>query len=239
MLVQTTAPDAPAIAAAAQHDTRGFVAGELARRRALDYPPFADLIRVVCSAGGARPAARGGGRDRRARRPARAGRRCSGPRRCSACAAGTAPRSWSRRTTARAAIAAVRVGRRPRGERARASRGGLLGGRRPAIELDLAMSASATSRPRSPRRIPPRAGSRDARAPRRGAQARPQVRRPGAAQPGAGDRPLRRRAARRGPPHGPAHARRARDRPGGDAGRRHAPRARLPRRGRGARSPRS
>ena len=25
--------------------------GELARRRALDYPPFADLIRVVCSAG--------------------------------------------------------------------------------------------------------------------------------------------------------------------------------------------
>jgi primosomal protein N' (replication factor Y) len=50
VLVQTTAPGAPAIAAAAQHDTRGFVTGELARRRALDYPPFADLIRVVCSA---------------------------------------------------------------------------------------------------------------------------------------------------------------------------------------------
>jgi primosomal protein N' (replication factor Y) (superfamily II helicase) len=50
VLVQTTAPDAPAIVAAAQHDTRGFVAGELARRRALDYPPFADLIRIVCSA---------------------------------------------------------------------------------------------------------------------------------------------------------------------------------------------
>jgi primosomal protein N' (replication factor Y) len=49
VLVQTTAPDAPAIAAAAQHDTAGFVAGELERRRALDYPPFADLIRVVCS----------------------------------------------------------------------------------------------------------------------------------------------------------------------------------------------
>ena len=49
VLVQTTAPDAPAIAAAAQHDARGFVTGELARRRALDYPPFADLIRVVCS----------------------------------------------------------------------------------------------------------------------------------------------------------------------------------------------
>jgi primosomal protein N' (replication factor Y) len=50
VLVQTTAPDAPAIVAAAHHDTRGFVTGELARRRALDYPPFADLIRVICSA---------------------------------------------------------------------------------------------------------------------------------------------------------------------------------------------
>jgi primosomal protein N' (replication factor Y) (superfamily II helicase) len=50
VLVQTTAPDAPAIVAAAAHDTRGFVTGELDRRRALDYPPFADLIRVVCSA---------------------------------------------------------------------------------------------------------------------------------------------------------------------------------------------
>jgi primosomal protein N' (replication factor Y) len=50
VLVQTTAPDAPAIVAAARHDTRGFVAGELARRRSLDYPPFADLVRIVCSA---------------------------------------------------------------------------------------------------------------------------------------------------------------------------------------------
>jgi primosomal protein N' (replication factor Y) len=49
VLVQTTAPDAPAIVAAARHDTSGFLAGELERRRALDYPPFADLIRVVCS----------------------------------------------------------------------------------------------------------------------------------------------------------------------------------------------
>ena len=49
VLVQTAAPDAPAIVAAAQHDTPGFVAGELERRRALDYPPFADLIRIVCS----------------------------------------------------------------------------------------------------------------------------------------------------------------------------------------------
>ena len=50
MLVQTAAPDAPAIVAAARHDAEGFLAGELARRRALGYPPFADLIRVVCSA---------------------------------------------------------------------------------------------------------------------------------------------------------------------------------------------
>jgi primosomal protein N' (replication factor Y) len=49
VLVQTTAPDAPAIVAASHHDTRGFVTGELARRRALDYPPFTDLIRVICS----------------------------------------------------------------------------------------------------------------------------------------------------------------------------------------------
>jgi primosomal protein N' (replication factor Y) len=49
VLVQTTAPDAPAIIAAAGHDTPGFVAGELARREALEYPPFADLIRIVCS----------------------------------------------------------------------------------------------------------------------------------------------------------------------------------------------
>ena len=55
VLVQTTAPDAPAIAAAARHDTRGFVTGELARRRALDYPPYADLIRVICSAESAGP----------------------------------------------------------------------------------------------------------------------------------------------------------------------------------------
>ncbi len=55
VLVQTTAPDAPAIVAAARHDARGFVAGELERRRALEYPPFADLIRIVCSAAAAGP----------------------------------------------------------------------------------------------------------------------------------------------------------------------------------------
>ncbi len=55
VLVQTTAPDAPAIEAAARHDTQGFLAGELERRRALRYPPFADLIRVIVSAVAAEP----------------------------------------------------------------------------------------------------------------------------------------------------------------------------------------
>ena len=35
---------------ATEHDADGFVADELERRRALRYPPFATLIRVVCSA---------------------------------------------------------------------------------------------------------------------------------------------------------------------------------------------
>jgi primosomal protein N' (replication factor Y) (superfamily II helicase) len=49
VLVQTLVPDAPSIALAARHDADGFLAGELARRRALRYPPFSTLIRVVCS----------------------------------------------------------------------------------------------------------------------------------------------------------------------------------------------
>jgi primosomal protein N' (replication factor Y) len=50
VLVQTASPDAPAIEAAARHDAEGFLAGELARRQALRYPPFADLVRVVTTA---------------------------------------------------------------------------------------------------------------------------------------------------------------------------------------------
>jgi primosomal protein N' (replication factor Y) len=49
VLVQTLAPGARAIKLAARHDAEGFLAGELARRRALGYPPFSSLIRVVCS----------------------------------------------------------------------------------------------------------------------------------------------------------------------------------------------
>jgi primosomal protein N' (replication factor Y) len=49
VLVQTIAPDAPSLLHAARHDSEGFLAGELARRKALRYPPFSTLIRVVCS----------------------------------------------------------------------------------------------------------------------------------------------------------------------------------------------
>jgi primosomal protein N' (replication factor Y) (superfamily II helicase) len=60
VLVQTIAPEARAIVDAAGHDSDGFLAGELERRRALGYPPFSHLIRIVCSAvqaDGARAAA--------------------------------------------------------------------------------------------------------------------------------------------------------------------------------------
>jgi primosomal protein N' (replication factor Y) (superfamily II helicase) len=50
VLVQTIAPDARAIVHAAQHDSDGFLAGELERRQALSYPPFSHLIRIVCAA---------------------------------------------------------------------------------------------------------------------------------------------------------------------------------------------
>jgi primosomal protein N' (replication factor Y) (superfamily II helicase) len=56
VLVQTLAPDARSILHAARHDSNGFLAGELERRRALRYPPFAHLIRIVCAAVDARQA---------------------------------------------------------------------------------------------------------------------------------------------------------------------------------------
>jgi len=43
-IVQTYSPQHPAIAFAAHHDYDGFAAAELALRRELHYPPFADLI---------------------------------------------------------------------------------------------------------------------------------------------------------------------------------------------------
>jgi primosomal protein N' (replication factor Y) (superfamily II helicase) len=56
VLVQTIAPDARAIRHAARHDSTAFLEEELARRGALGYPPFAHLIRIVCSAEQSQPA---------------------------------------------------------------------------------------------------------------------------------------------------------------------------------------
>jgi primosomal protein N' (replication factor Y) len=50
VIVQTLSPGASSIEHAARHDAAGFLADELTRREALRYPPYADLIRVVCSA---------------------------------------------------------------------------------------------------------------------------------------------------------------------------------------------
>ncbi|MGH3032645.1 MAG: replication restart helicase PriA, partial [Gaiellaceae bacterium] len=47
VLVQTYQPDARPISLAARHDVEEFLAGELARRRELGYPPFRHLVRVV------------------------------------------------------------------------------------------------------------------------------------------------------------------------------------------------
>jgi primosomal protein N' (replication factor Y) len=56
VLVQTIAPEARSIVHAARHDSDSFLAGELEHRRALGYPPFSHLVRVVCSATDARAA---------------------------------------------------------------------------------------------------------------------------------------------------------------------------------------
>jgi primosomal protein N' (replication factor Y) (superfamily II helicase) len=53
VLVQTMAPRARSIAHAAEHDSDGFLAGELQRRRTLGYPPYSSLVRIVCAAQGA------------------------------------------------------------------------------------------------------------------------------------------------------------------------------------------
>jgi primosomal protein N' (replication factor Y) (superfamily II helicase) len=49
VVVQALEPDARSLRHAAAHDSEGFLAGELERRRLLRYPPFGHLIRVVCS----------------------------------------------------------------------------------------------------------------------------------------------------------------------------------------------
>ncbi|MGI8632094.1 MAG: replication restart helicase PriA [Solirubrobacterales bacterium] len=58
VLVQTLAPDARPIRHAARHDAPGFLEGELARREALGYPPFGNLVRIICSSPEPQPAHR-------------------------------------------------------------------------------------------------------------------------------------------------------------------------------------
>ncbi|MFL5954146.1 MAG: primosomal protein N' [Gaiellaceae bacterium] len=49
VLVQTFQPDARPVAHAARHDVGRFLTEELERRRALDYPPYSHLVRIVVS----------------------------------------------------------------------------------------------------------------------------------------------------------------------------------------------
>jgi primosomal protein N' (replication factor Y) (superfamily II helicase) len=49
VLIQTFQPDARTVELAARHDVEGFLTGELDRRRALGYPPFRHLVRIVVS----------------------------------------------------------------------------------------------------------------------------------------------------------------------------------------------
>ena len=58
VLVQTFQPDARPIVHAARHDVEGFLAGELERRRALGYPPFAHLVRILVAGPSLEPALR-------------------------------------------------------------------------------------------------------------------------------------------------------------------------------------
>jgi primosomal protein N' (replication factor Y) (superfamily II helicase) len=50
VLVQTLTPDARSLQDAAAHDSDAFLAAELQRRKALSYPPFSHLVRIVCAA---------------------------------------------------------------------------------------------------------------------------------------------------------------------------------------------
>jgi primosomal protein N' (replication factor Y) len=58
VLVQTFQPDARPLVLAANHDVPRFLADELERRRALGYPPFGHLVRVLVSAPSERAALR-------------------------------------------------------------------------------------------------------------------------------------------------------------------------------------
>jgi primosomal protein N' (replication factor Y) len=50
VIVQTLAPNASSIEHASRHDSTGFLAGELERRRLLRYPPYSHLVRIGLNA---------------------------------------------------------------------------------------------------------------------------------------------------------------------------------------------
>jgi primosomal protein N' (replication factor Y) len=58
VLVQTFQPDARPVVHAARHDVARFLTEELERRRALEYPPFAHLVRVVVAGPAIEPVVR-------------------------------------------------------------------------------------------------------------------------------------------------------------------------------------
>jgi len=47
VVVQSTVPDTPALKFAMRHDYEGFAACELNMRRAIEFPPFSRLTRIV------------------------------------------------------------------------------------------------------------------------------------------------------------------------------------------------
>ena len=93
--MQTLAPSAPSIAHAARHDAAGFLAEEIERRRALRYPPFSHLVRIVLAAESEPRLDDGGERARRSASPRRSptAPTCSARRRCSGSATATAAAS--------------------------------------------------------------------------------------------------------------------------------------------------
>jgi primosomal protein N' (replication factor Y) len=58
VIVQTYQPESRAVAAAARHDVARFLAEELERRRALGYPPFTHVVRIVVAGPDPQPVAR-------------------------------------------------------------------------------------------------------------------------------------------------------------------------------------
>ncbi len=81
VIVQTFQPDARPIVHAARHDVAGFLADELERRRALGYPPYGHLIRLLVSGSTADAPLAAADRDPgSARRGRRRAARAGGPR---------------------------------------------------------------------------------------------------------------------------------------------------------------